>query len=111
MDEAFGQPFTEESGIRVLYDGSGPTEGAITAQALGRKGMMEPIDYDIVDPAKQREGFGWEYSSSAYFYSYVIAYDATKFDTPPTSIADFFDTEKFPGKRSMYKWGAGMWEA
>ncbi|NIY95532.1 ABC transporter substrate-binding protein [Salipiger sp. HF18] len=130
MDEAFGTPFTEETGIEVLYDGSGPTEGAITAQvqggnptwdlvdadpfssqALGRKGLMEPIDYDIVDEAKQREGFGWEYSSSCYFYSYVIAYDATRFDEPPTSIADFFDTEKFPGKRSMYKWGAGMWEA
>lgn len=130
MDAAFGRPFTEETGIRVLYDGSGPTEGAITAQvqsgrptwdlvdadpfssqALGRKGMMEPIDYGIVDRAKQREGFGWKYSSSCYFYSYVIAYDATKFDTPPTSMADFFDVEKFPGKRSMYKWGAGMWEA
>ena len=130
MDEAFGTPFTEETGIEVLYDGSGPTEGAITAQvqggnptwdlvdadpfssqALGRKGLMEPIDYDIVDEAKQREGFGWEYSSSCYFYSYVIAYDATRFDEPPTSIADFFDTEKFPGKRAMYKWGVGMWEA
>ena len=81
MDEAFGKPFTEETGIRVLYDGSGPTEGSITAQvqggrpswdlvdadpfssqSLGRQGMMEPIDYTIVDPDKQREGFGWEYS-------------------------------------------------
>ena len=26
-------------------------------------------------------------------------------------MADFFDVEKFPGKRGMYKWGAGMWEA
>ncbi|MDO6585223.1 ABC transporter substrate-binding protein [Salipiger sp. 1_MG-2023] len=130
MDAAFGQPFTAESGIKVLYDGSGPTEGAIiaqsksgsptwdlvdaepfSAQALGRQGMMTPIDYDIVDPAKQREGFGWEYASSCYFYSYVIAYDATQFDTPPTSLADFFDAENFPGKRAMYKWGAGMWEA
>ncbi|WP_226550647.1 ABC transporter substrate-binding protein [Celeribacter naphthalenivorans] len=130
MDAAFGKPFAEETGIKVFYDGSGPTEGAITAQvqggrptwdlvdadpfstqALGRKGMMQPIDYDIVDPAKQREGFQWEYSSSCYFYSYVIAYDATKYDTPPTSLADFFDVDKFPGKRSMYKWGAGMWEA
>ncbi|MCA0942701.1 ABC transporter substrate-binding protein [Salipiger pacificus] len=130
MDEAFGQPFTAETGIKVLYDGSGPTEGAIiaqtkggnptwdlvdaepfSAQALGRQGMIEPIDYAIVDPAKQREGFQWEYSSSCYFYSYVIAYDATQFDTPPTSLADFFDAEKFPGKRAMYKWGAGMWEA
>lgn len=130
MNEAFGKPFAADTGITVRYDGSGPTEGAIIAQAksgsptwdmvdadpfssqaLGRQGMMESIDYSVVDPAKQREGFGWEYSSSSYFYSYVIAYDATQFDTPPTSIADFFDVEKFPGKRAMYKWGAGMWEA
>jgi putative spermidine/putrescine transport system substrate-binding protein len=26
-------------------------------------------------------------------------------------MADFFDVEKFPGKRSLYKWGTGMWEA
>jgi putative spermidine/putrescine transport system substrate-binding protein len=59
-----------------------------------------------------REGFGWEYAASSYFFSYIIAYDATKFgDNPPTTMADFFDTDKFPGKRSMYKWGAGMWEA
>jgi hypothetical protein len=74
--------------------------------------MMEPIDYAVVDKAKMREGFGWEYAASSYFYSYIIAYDAKKYgDNPPTSMADFFDVEKFPGKRGMYKWGAGMWEA
>ncbi|WP_108260862.1 ABC transporter substrate-binding protein [Mangrovicoccus ximenensis] len=130
MDEAFGKPFAEATGITVRYDGSGPSEGAIiaqnqsgsptwdlvdcepfSAQTLGRQGMVEPIDYSVVDPAKQREGFGWEYAASAYFYSYVIAYDATMFDEAPTSLADFFDTERFPGKRAMHKWGAGMWEA
>ncbi len=73
---------------------------------------MEPIDYKIVDKAKMRPGFGWEYAASSYFFSYIIAYDAKKFkDTPPESMADFFDVAKFPGKRAMYKWGAGMWEA
>lgn len=130
-DKAYGQPFEAESGVKVLQDGSGPTEGAIQAQfesgkpawdivdadafsadALGKKGMMEAIDYNIVDKAKTREGFGWEYAASSYFFSYIIAYDATKFgDNPPTGMADFFDVEKFPGKRAMYKWGAGMWEA
>ncbi|MGB7242920.1 MAG: extracellular solute-binding protein, partial [Sulfitobacter sp.] len=57
-------------------------------------------------------GFGWDYAASSYFYSYVIAYDATKFgDNPPTGMADFFDVDKFPGKRAMYKWGVGVWEA
>ncbi len=130
-DTAYGVPFATETGITVKQDGSGPSEGAIqaqfesgkpswdivdadpfSAQALGKKGMMEPIDYAVVDKAKTREGFGWEYAASSYFYSYIIAYDATKFgDNPPTGMADFFDTEKFPGKRAMYKWGVGMWEA
>ncbi|MBN8631381.1 MAG: ABC transporter substrate-binding protein [Rhodobacterales bacterium] len=130
-DDAYCKAFLEATGITVKQDGSGPTEGAIAAQiesgkpswdivdvdpfsaeALGKKGMMEPIDYAVVDKAKMREGFGWEYSASSYFYSYIIAYDATKFkDSPPKSMADFFDVEKFPGKRAMYKWGTGMWEA
>ena len=130
-DAAYGVPFKAATGITVLQDGSGPTEGAIAAQvesgkpswdivdadpfsaeALGKKGMMEPIDYAVVDRAKMRPGFGWEYSASSYFFSYVIAYDAKKYgDTAPASMPDFFDTAKFPGKRAMYKWGAGMWEA
>ncbi|MEP1519645.1 ABC transporter substrate-binding protein [Ascidiaceihabitans sp.] len=131
FDTAFGQPFQQDGGVVVKQDGSGPTEGAIqaqiesgnptwdivdadpfSAQALGRKGMMEPIDYNVVDRGKMRDGFGWDYAASSYFYSYVIAYDATKFgDNPPTGMADFFDVENFPGKRAMYKWGVGVWEA
>lgn len=130
-DEAYGKPFAAATGITVKQDGSGPTEGAIAAQvesgkpawdivdadpfsaeALGKKGMIEPIDYAVVDKAKMRDGFGWDHSASSYFYSYIIAYDATKFkDNPPKTMADFFDTETFPGKRAMYKWGVGMWEA
>lgn len=130
MATAFGNGFSEKTGVNVLYDGSGPLEGSIkaqaetgsptwdlvdcdpfSAQALGRIGLMRKIDWGVVDPGKIRDGFQWDYAASSYFYSYVIAYDKTKYDTPPTSMADFFDAEKFPGKRAMYKWGAGMWEA
>ncbi|VDC22334.1 ABC transporter substrate-binding protein [Pseudogemmobacter humi] len=130
-DKAYGQPFQAATGVVVKQDGSGPTEGAIQAQvesgkptwdlvdvdpfsaeALGKKGMMEPVDYAVVDRSKFREGFGWEYAASTYFFSYIIAYDATKFgDDPPKSMADFFDVEKYPGKRGLYKWGVGVWEA
>lgn len=130
-DKAYGAPFLAETGITVKQDGSGPTEGAVAAQfesgnpswdivdidafsaeTLGKKGMMEPIDYSVVDRSKMRPGFGWEYSASTYFFSYIIAYDASKFgDKVPTGMKDFFDVEAFPGKRSLYKWGAGMWEA
>ena len=130
-DAAFGQPFFKDTGITVKEDGTGPTEGAIAAQfksgkptwdlvdadpfsaiSLGKQGMMEPIDYSIVDKSKMRPGFNWDYAASTYFFSYVIAYDAKKFGAnPPKSMADFFDVKTYPGKRSMYKWGSGMWEA
>ncbi|MDR3515742.1 MAG: ABC transporter substrate-binding protein [Azospirillaceae bacterium] len=130
-DTAFGVPFANATGITVKQDGTGPTEGALIAQfksgkptwdvvdadpysaiTLGKQGMLEPIDYAVVDKTKVRPGFVWDYEVATYFYSYVIAYDSTKFgDKAPTSMADFFDVKKFPGKRSLYKWGAGMWEA
>ncbi len=130
-DDAYGKPFAKETGIIVKEDGSGPTEGAITAQfksgkpswdivdadpfsaiSLGKQGMIDKIDYSVVDKGKMRPGFGWDYAASTYFFSYVIAYDSKKYGAnAPTGMADFFDVKKFPGKRSMYKWGAGMWEA
>src|SRR5690348_287941 len=103
-DAAYGQSFTKDTGIVVKMDGSGPTEGAIEAQfksgkptwdivdvdpfsaiTLGEKGALEPIDYSIVDKSKFRPGFGWDYAASTYFFSYVIAYDSSKFgDQAPT---------------------------
>jgi putative spermidine/putrescine transport system substrate-binding protein len=129
--KAFGDAFKTTSGVLVKQDSSCGTEGAIQAQfgsgkpswdvidadpfsaeSLGKKGVMEEIDYSIVDKSKMRPGYGWKYAASSYFYSYVIAYDSSKFaDKAPTGMADFFDVQKFPGKRSLYKWGAGMWEA
>ncbi|GHC66728.1 ABC transporter substrate-binding protein [Neogemmobacter tilapiae] len=36
-------------------------------------------------------------------FSTVFAYDTTKFPEGPKTMADFFDTAKFPGKRGMRK--------
>ncbi len=129
--KAYGEPFEKETGIKVKMDGSGPTEGAILAQAksgsitwdivdidpfsaitLGKQGILEPIDYNIVDKTKSRPGFAWDHAMSSYFFSYVIAYDSEHYgENAPKGMADFFDIEKFPGKRTMYKWGVSSWEA
>ncbi len=129
--KAYGEPFEKETGIPVKMDGSGPTEGAVTAQAksgkitwdlldidafsaitLGGQGYLEPIDTAVVDISKSRPGFVWDYALSTYFFSSVIAYDAEKYGSnAPATMADFFDIEKFPGKRAMYKWGVSSWEA
>lgn len=43
-------------------------------------------------------------------WSTVYAYDTTKLSPGPTTIADFFDTAKFPGKRGLRKTPKGALE-
>jgi putative spermidine/putrescine transport system substrate-binding protein len=38
---------------------------------------------------------------SAYFLSYVLAYDSELYQEAPTALPDFFDVEPFPGPRTM----------
>lgn len=126
--EAYYKPFTEKTGIKVVsVDADNPATpikamveaGNVTvdvadvefadAVRLCDEGMLEPIDHSIL--AKGADG-----SSPAddfvpgslvdcfvplIVYTIAVAYDTTKFPEKPTSVADFFDLKKFPGKRSM----------
>jgi putative spermidine/putrescine transport system substrate-binding protein len=131
FQKAYGEPFTAKSGIEVVIDGAGPEIGAIRAMVdsknvtwdatdggmtdavvLGKGGYVEPIDYTIVDKSLVGEGLAAEFGICNYTYSNVLAYDTKKVgDNPPTSWVDFFDTAKYPGKRTMCKWIQGQLEA
>jgi putative spermidine/putrescine transport system substrate-binding protein len=75
------------------------------------EGLLEPIDASILPPAPDGTpaaedflpGAVTECAVASIVYSTVFAYDTTKLPEGPTSIADFFDLEKFPGKRGMRK--------
>lgn len=128
---AFGKPFTAATGIPLKFDTSGPLQGKIKemvdsgnvtadvcdadlfdAVALGKTGHLEPIDYAVVDKTKTINGYALEYGISVILYGYAFVYDTKAYgDNPPTSWADFFNVEKFPGKRSLYKWANGSLEA
>ncbi len=130
-DQSFGKPFTKDSGIGVAVDGAGPSLGKIRAmvrsgkvtwdlcdssigasQVLGRDGMLEPIDYAIVDKGATMPGFAmpWCYGTSAF--SYVLAYDRRATGgAAPRDWADFWDAKKFPGKRTMRRGMQGVLEA
>lgn len=129
--KAWTDTFSHQSGIPVKIDGSGPTDGAIRTQAasghpswdvvdaepftalnLGRAGICQPLDYKIIDRNKVSPGFAHDYGIASYLYSYVIAWDSKKFGTKgPSTWADFFNVQAFPGKRTLYKWMNGMLEA
>ncbi len=128
--DAVGKPFTAKTGFPLKFDTSGPLQGKIkemvqsgkvTADvcdadlfdsiALGPQGILEPIDYSVVQKSRVLDGFALEYGVSVVFYGYAFMYDTKAFGAnPPKDWADFFDTKKFPGKRSLYKYGNGAIE-
>ncbi len=124
--QAWTAPFAASSGAEVTIDGAGPLPGAIKkmveeknviwdvsdgdgfyAFQLGREGLLETIDYSVV---KKDDLFPWnayEHGVGNYVYSYVLVYRKSKYPEPPTGWADFLNLEKFPGKRTLWKWFAG----
>ena len=74
-----------------------------TCETLKREGMLEPLDYSVVDTT----GIPEELINSHYVgfinFTKVIAYRKDHFgDNGPQTWADFWDFEKFPGKRGMH---------
>ena len=73
------------------------------------EGILEAFDLDDLPAAPDGtkatddfvEGSLFECGISTIVWSTVVAYDTTK--AQPTSLKDFFDLEKFPGKRGLRK--------
>ncbi|MBY5884633.1 extracellular solute-binding protein [Rhizobium ruizarguesonis] len=127
---AWASPFTEKTGITVVQDG--PTdygklkamveagqvtwdvvdvEGDYAAQA-GKNGQLEKLDFSVIDKSKLDPRFVTDYSVGSFYYSFVIGCNADAVSACPKTWADLFDTTKFPGKRTFYKWSApGVIEA
>lgn len=68
------------------------------------EGLFEELDPELfgnpdafIDGAIKPCGVGF------FVWSTVLAYNADKLKTAPTGWADFWDTEKFPGKRGLRK--------
>ena len=126
----YGAAFEKEYGVKVVVDGSGPLEGNIKAMVeagnvtwdccdadffnilrLSAAGQLEAIDYSIVDKAGYVAPYTHDYGVLGYWYSYVMAWDTEKVGPSAPTWADFFDVEKIPGKRTLYKWMNGAPEA
>ncbi|OJY28246.1 MAG: ABC transporter substrate-binding protein [Rhodobacterales bacterium 65-51] len=127
----WAQPFTEKTGTGVMQDG--PTDygkikamveaGAVTwdvvdaefdwALQAGKQGLLEPLDFTVIDKAKLDPRFVSDYAVGSFYYSFVLGWNPANFsDAQPATLADLFDTTKFPGKRTFYKWSApGVIEA
>lgn len=128
--EAYHKPYTAATGKAVVsVDSDNPAPavkamveaGNVTvdvadveyadAVRLCDDGMLETIGVDTLPPGADGTpaaedflpGSVTDCAVSTIVFSTIFAYDTTKFPEGPTTIADFFDLEKFPGKRAMRK--------
>ncbi|MFV0384627.1 ABC transporter substrate-binding protein [Paracoccus sp. (in: a-proteobacteria)] len=129
--EAYNKPFSDKTGIKVNMlaadDPATPLKAQIEANNItgdvfditvsdairlcDEGALLEinpddlpaapdgtPASEDFIDGALQ------ECAVANIFWGTAIAYDTTKYgDNPPMTAADFFDLEKFPGKRGLPK--------
>ena len=129
--EAHVKPFAAKTGIAtVMVDSDNPATplkamveaGNVTidvasveyadAIRLCDEGVLEPIDAAALPAGSDGvaavddflPGAITECGVSTDIWTNIFAYDTTKLTgTVPTVVADFFDLEKFPGKRGMKK--------
>jgi putative spermidine/putrescine transport system substrate-binding protein len=86
-------------------------EGDYAVQA-GKSGLLEKLDFNVIDKSKLDPRFVTDYSVGSFYYSFVIGCNKDAVDACPKTWADLFDSAKFPGKRAFYKWSApGVIEA
>jgi len=128
--EAYGKPFTKETGIKVNFVDADNPATPIKAQVeannvtidvadvefsdavrLCDEGLLEPIDVSMLPPAPDGtpatkdfiDGAIQDCAVANIVWSTVMAYNSKNVNGTPTSIADFFDLKKFPGKRGLRK--------
>lgn len=118
VEVAYIKPFTEKTGIKVIREN--PTElgklqamveagqdtydlvelGSNNAYQAMAQGLLQEIDWDLVNPDPINEEAKTPYMLGYQYYSTVMIWDADK-GKELNSWADFWDVEKYPGKRAL----------
>ena len=73
--------------------------------------LVLPLDYSIIDKSRVPAEFTNPKYIGFYTFAYGIAYQKKKYGAnPPQTWADFWDTKKFPGRRSVFADGTYAYE-
>jgi putative spermidine/putrescine transport system substrate-binding protein len=127
QDIAWLQPFAEATGVTVLQTDAPNSAALATQQEAGNVTVdVIQIEASVVDAncgdmfvevEIDRSELNSDLDTNAcgvpvVKFSFVLAYNASLYDTAPTSIGDFFNTEEFPGVRVATSFAnAGLIEA
>lgn len=128
--EGYHKPFTAATGINVVSvdadNPATPVKAMVEAKnvtidvadveyadavRMCDEGLLETIDPSMLPPGDDGTPAADDFLPGAItdcgvaniVFSTIFAYDSSKIPNGPTTIADFFDTTKFPGKRGLRK--------
>ncbi len=131
QDKIFFKPYEAETGTKILQDSWGGGYGILKAKSesgavnwdviqveadeleLGcADGIYAKLDWTIItNRADFLPGTTSECGMGVISWSFALAYSTIKFpENPPATWQDFWDTTKFPGKRSLRKSAKGSLE-
>jgi putative spermidine/putrescine transport system substrate-binding protein len=69
------------------------------------EGLLEPLDFKVIQRDKIDPRFVSDYGVGSFFFSFVLGYNEGKLGgKAPQDWTALFDTKTFPGKRALYKW-------
>ena len=78
------------------------SSGAGSCASGAAEGVLEKLDYSIIDVSDHLPGMYSDYCAGADIFSVVAAWNTETYgDNGPRTWADFYDVEKFPGTRAM----------
>jgi putative spermidine/putrescine transport system substrate-binding protein len=120
QEKAWLEPYSKETGTVIREDS--PTDyaklqsmvenGKVTWDVVNVSNdfglestgdLLEPLDYSVIDKKPILEGYASKYRVACMLYANVLAYNTEQIDSPPSDWADFFDTQRFPGRRGVRK--------
>lgn len=83
------------------------------ALRLEKEGLLEKLDYNVIDKTDIYPELVTDFTIGLQLYYTNIAYSSELFsaDNHPKTWAEFWDTEKFPGARSLYRSPMGTLES
>ena len=123
------EPWAKEKGVKIIQDS--PTDYAKIDAMVGANkvtwgvvetepnftetacaaGTLEKLSDKVKEAAEAADvdpAFMSDCGIPILQYAFTIGYNTDKFpDAHPTTWAEFFDTEKFPGKRGFWKYATG----
>jgi putative spermidine/putrescine transport system substrate-binding protein len=79
---------------------------------LANLGVLETIDYNVIDPKGLFDEARLDHGVSSSFYSTVLTYRTDRWPDlqPPGSWRDFWDVDRYPGTRGLHRQAQGTLE-